>query len=84
MFQGQAKSMMFMHVSPEDSSRGETLSTLNFGSRVGQITLGQVSFELCSSSSTYKGAKIYMLQFFCYIGEQKCREGIHYGSNQQA
>jgi len=39
---GQAKSMMFMHISPEESSTGETLSTLNFGSRVSQITLGQV------------------------------------------
>lgn len=44
---GQAKSMMFMHISPEDSSRGETLSTLNFGSRVSQITLGQVGLLFC-------------------------------------
>ncbi|GMH44370.1 hypothetical protein BSKO_12304 [Bryopsis sp. KO-2023] len=38
---GQAKSMMFMHVAPEMSSRGETLSTAMFGARVSQITLGQ-------------------------------------------
>lgn len=39
---GQAKAMMFMHVAPEASSRGETLSTAMFGSRVSQISLGQV------------------------------------------
>lgn len=37
---GQAKAMMFMHIAPEDSSRSETLSTLMFGQRVSQITLG--------------------------------------------
>ena len=34
--------MMFMHIAPEASSRGETLSTLMFGARVSQVTLGQV------------------------------------------
>ena len=39
---GQAKVMMFMHVAPEQSSFSESLSTLQFGSRVASITLGQV------------------------------------------
>ena len=39
---GQAKCMMFMHVSPESSSYNETVSTLTFGNRVTQVTLGQV------------------------------------------
>jgi kinesin family protein C2/C3 len=39
---GQAKVMMFMHVAPECSSFGESLSTLKFGLRVSEITLGQV------------------------------------------
>ncbi|KXZ46235.1 hypothetical protein GPECTOR_45g105 [Gonium pectorale] len=38
---GQAKVCMLMHVAPENSSRGETLSTLNFGNRVASVTLGQ-------------------------------------------
>jgi len=38
---GQAKTMMFMHISPEVSSYGETVSTLGFGQRVSQVTLGQ-------------------------------------------
>lgn len=37
---GQAKSMMFMHIAPEASSVSETLSTLNFGKGVTEITLG--------------------------------------------
>jgi hypothetical protein len=40
--QGNAKVMMFMHVSPEANMFGETVSTLKFATRVSQITLGQV------------------------------------------
>eukprot|EP00803_Ostreobium_quekettii_P005920 evm.model.scf_900.3 EVM.evm.TU.scf_900.3 scf_900:41853-48914(+) len=46
---GQAKAMMFMHIAPESSSRGETLSTLMFGARVSQITLGQAKKNTQSS-----------------------------------
>eukprot|EP00891_Asterochloris_glomerata_P003861 jgi/Astpho2/3861/e_gw1.00062.13.1_t len=38
---GQAKAMMFMHIAPEASSHGESTSTLAFGSRVSEVTLGQ-------------------------------------------
>jgi kinesin family protein C2/C3 len=41
--QGQAKVMMFMHVSPEADMFGESVSTLKFAARVADITLGQVS-----------------------------------------
>eukprot|EP00210_Caulerpa_lentillifera_P005201 g4969.t1 len=58
---GQAKAMMFMHISPEDSSRGETLSTLNFGSRVGQITLGQASKNVERGSTMDAMSKLKML-----------------------
>uniref|UniRef100_A0A061S3R0 Kinesin family member C2/C3 n=1 Tax=Tetraselmis sp. GSL018 TaxID=582737 RepID=A0A061S3R0_9CHLO len=37
---GQAKTMMFMHIAPEMSSYGETVSTLGFGTRVAEVTLG--------------------------------------------
>jgi kinesin family protein C2/C3 len=37
---GNAKVMMFVHVSPEASSSGESLSTLKFAARVSEITLG--------------------------------------------
>ncbi|KAK9837800.1 hypothetical protein WJX74_005282 [Apatococcus lobatus] len=38
---GQAKAMTFVHVAPEVSSHGESVSTLAFGSRVSEVTLGQ-------------------------------------------
>ncbi|PNH10154.1 Kinesin-4 [Tetrabaena socialis] len=38
---GHAKVLMFMHVAPESSSVGESISTLNFGTRVAAVTLGQ-------------------------------------------
>jgi hypothetical protein len=34
--------MMFMHISPEASMYGESVSTLNFAKRVAEVTLGQV------------------------------------------
>ncbi|KAK9798229.1 hypothetical protein WJX73_010651 [Symbiochloris irregularis] len=37
---GQAKAMMFVHISPEESSHGESISTLQFGARVKEISLG--------------------------------------------
>lgn len=50
---GQAKAMMFMHIAPEASSRGETLSTLMFGARVSQVTLGQAR-QNTESSKIYE------------------------------
>jgi kinesin family protein C2/C3 len=55
---GQAKSMMFMHVAPEESSVGETLSTLNFGSAVTKITLGAAKQNVFESRSIWEARKI--------------------------
>ena len=38
---GNAKVMMFMHISPEASMHGESVSTLNFAKRVAEVVLGQ-------------------------------------------
>ena len=48
---GEAKSMMFVHVSPEETSIGETLSTLNFGKGVTEITLGEAKRHTDSGSN---------------------------------
>ena len=40
---GQAKVMMFLHIAPETTSHSESVSTLKFGSRVSEITLGQAA-----------------------------------------
>ncbi|KAF3334553.1 kinesin-4-like protein [Carex littledalei] len=37
---GQAKTLMFVHISPEMNALGETLSTLNFAERVSSVELG--------------------------------------------
>ncbi|KAM1160236.1 hypothetical protein ACFX19_033872 [Malus domestica] len=37
---GQAKTLMFVHISPEPDSLGETLSTLKFAERVSTVELG--------------------------------------------
>ncbi|KAH9291350.1 hypothetical protein KI387_043462, partial [Taxus chinensis] len=37
---GQAKTLMFVHISPEAESYGETLSTLKFAERVATVELG--------------------------------------------
>jgi kinesin family member C2/C3 len=37
---GQAKTLMFVHISPESDAVGETISTLKFAERVASVELG--------------------------------------------
>lgn len=37
---GQAKTLMFVHISPESDAVGETISTLKFAERVATVELG--------------------------------------------
>jgi len=37
---GQAKTLMFVHISPEVDAVGETISTLKFAERVATVELG--------------------------------------------
>lgn len=37
---GQAKTLMFVHISPEPDAIGETISTLKFAERVSTVELG--------------------------------------------
>lgn len=37
---GQAKTLMFVHISPEPDAIGETISTLKFAERVSSVELG--------------------------------------------
>lgn len=46
--QGNAKVMMFMHISPEANMFSESVSTLKFATRVSQITLGQAKKNVVS------------------------------------
>ncbi|KAJ3702106.1 hypothetical protein LUZ61_005811 [Rhynchospora tenuis] len=52
---GQAKTLMFVHVSPEVDALGETLSTLNFAERVSSVELGAARAN--KESTEVKGLK---------------------------
>lgn len=46
---GHAKTLMFAHLSPEDDSFGETISTLKFAQRVSTVELGTARLNKESS-----------------------------------
>lgn len=46
---GQAKTLMFAHLSPEEDSFGETISTLKFAQRVSTVELGAARLNKESS-----------------------------------
>jgi len=71
---GQAKAMMFMHIAPEASSRGETLSTLMFGARVSQVTLGQARQNTESSKIFEARDAIQRLQQKAEKRQEKIQE----------
>lgn len=46
---GQAKTLMFVHISPEPDAIGETISTLKFAERVATVELGAARVNKDSS-----------------------------------
>ncbi|XP_011659690.1 kinesin-like protein KIN-14G isoform X2 [Cucumis sativus] len=48
---GQAKTLMFVHISPEPEALGETLSTLKFAERVSTVELGAARVNKDSSDA---------------------------------
>jgi kinesin family protein C2/C3 len=46
---GDSKTLMFVQISPSDQDLGETLSSLNFASRVRGIELGPVKKQIDTS-----------------------------------
>ena len=48
---GQAKTLMFIHISPEPEALGETLSTLKFAERVATVELGAARVNKDSTES---------------------------------
>lgn len=46
---GQAKTLMFVHISPEPDAIGETISTLKFAERVATVELGAAKVNKDSS-----------------------------------
>lgn len=60
---GHAKTLMFVHISPETDAVGETISTLKFAERVSTVELGAA--RLNKDSSEVKELKDQVL--FCLI-----------------
>ncbi|KAG6427335.1 hypothetical protein SASPL_111577 [Salvia splendens] len=54
---GQAKTLMFVHISPEYDALGETLSTLKFAERVSTVELGAAKSNKDTSASDVKELK---------------------------
>lgn len=59
---GQAKTLMFVHISPEPEALGETLSTLKFAERVSTVELGAA--RVTKESSDAKELKEQVLVVF--------------------
>ena len=58
---GQAKTLMFVHISPEPDAIGETLSTLKFAERVATVELGAARVN--KDTSDVKELKEQVLTF---------------------
>ncbi|KAH9313214.1 hypothetical protein KI387_028249, partial [Taxus chinensis] len=59
---GQAKTLMFVHISPEAESYGETLSTLKFAERVATVELGAARSNKESAEVRELKEQIYNLK----------------------
>lgn len=59
---GQAKTLMFVHISPEPEALGETLSTLNFAERVSTVELGTARVN--KDNANVKELKEQVLTFY--------------------
>ncbi|KAG6437460.1 hypothetical protein SASPL_102377 [Salvia splendens] len=66
---GQAKTLMFVHISPEPDSLGETLSTLKFAERVSTVELGAAKSNKDTSAPEVKELKE---QVFCSFRVSCC------------
>lgn len=58
---GQAKTLMFVHISPEPDAVGETISTLKFAERVATVELGAAKVN--RDSADVKELKEQVLTF---------------------
>jgi len=61
---GQAKALMFVHVSPDAEAIGETISTLKFAERVSTVELGAARVN--KDSSEVKELKEQVLTNFVF------------------
>lgn len=60
---GQAKTLMFVHISPEPEALGETISTLKFAERVSTIELGAARVNKDSSEVKELKEQVFTCHF---------------------
>lgn len=60
---GQAKTLMFVHISPEPEALGETLSTLKFAERVATVELGAARVNKDSTDVKDLKEQVYAVCF---------------------
>lgn len=66
---GQAKTLMFVHISPEPEALGETLSTLKFAERVATVELGAARVNKDSTDVKDLKEQVYAVSFALNIRE---------------
>lgn len=73
---GQAKTLMFVHISPEPDAVGETISTLKFAERVATVELGAARVNKDSSDVKELKEQVFTLSVtvllmefcnFCFV-----------------
>ncbi|KAE9598156.1 hypothetical protein Lal_00003898 [Lupinus albus] len=74
---GQAKTLMFVHISPEPEAIGETLSTLKFAERVSTIELGaaRVNKDTTNNNNSNSDVKEHKEQISSLKGALARKEG---------
>ncbi|CAI0469884.1 unnamed protein product [Linum tenue] len=78
---GQAKTLMFVHISPEPDAVGETISTLKFAERVATVELGAARVN--KDSSDVKELKEQVASLKAALLKKEAREQTAYGSNDR-
>lgn len=61
---GQAKTLMFVHISPEPDAIGETISTLKFAERVSTVELGAARVNKDSTDVKELKEQVFFSSFF--------------------
>ncbi|CAN0889089.1 Kinesin-like protein KIN-14I [Linum grandiflorum] len=78
---GQAKTLMFVHISPEPDAVGETISTLKFAERVATVELGAARVN--KDSSDVKELKEQIATLKAALARKEGKDQYANGSNER-
>lgn len=66
---GQAKTLMFVHISPEHDAIGETISTLKFAERVSSVELGAARANKDSADVKELKEQVFTIMYLLRINQ---------------